>query len=185
MRYNEHSHLEGKHAFLSPSNYHWLNYDDQKLAARFQTHTKAALGSKLHDFAQKAIELRVKLPKNTKTLNRYVNDAIGYRMDCEVPLFYSPNCFGHADAVSFRNNTLRISDLKTGVTKASHMQLKVYAALFCLEYGVDPFSIDIELRIYQNDDVYFEEPNAEEISEIMAKIVDFDKQVDELREVSW
>lgn len=185
MIYNDHSNLEGKHAFLSPSNYHWLNYDEQRLAARFQTYTKAALGSKLHDFAQQAIELRVKLPKNSKTLNLYVNDCIGYRMDCEVALYYSPNCFGHADALSFRNNKLRISDLKTGITKASHTQLKVYAALFCLEYGIDPFSIDFELRIYQNNDVLFEIPSSEEISEIMYKIVDFDQQVQALKGGAW
>lgn len=184
MIYNDHSELEGRHAFLSPSNYHWLNYDEQRLAARFQTYTKAAWGSKLHDLAQRLIEMRVKLPKNSKTLNLYVNDAIGYRMDCEVALFYSPNCFGHADALKFRNRKLRISDLKTGITKASMTQLKVYAALFCLEYVIDPFEIDIELRIYQNNDVLLDIPNAEEISEIMSKIVEFDQMVQQLKEVS-
>lgn len=181
MIYNDHSELEGKHAFLSPSNYHWLNYDEQRLAARFQTYTKAAWGSKLHDLAQSLIEMRVKLPKNSKTLNLYVNDCIGYRMACEVALYYSRNCFGHADALKFSNNKLRISDLKTGVTKASMMQLKVYAALFCLEYSIDPFDIGIELRIYQNNDVLMDTPNAEEIAEIMTKIVDFDQYIEGLK----
>lgn len=181
MIYNDHSELEGKHAFLSPSNYHWLNYDEQRLAARFQTHTKAHLGSKLHNLAQQLIEMRIKLPKNSKTLNLYVNDCIGYRMSCEVPLYYSPNCFGHTDALKFSKNKLRVSDLKTGVTKASMMQLKVYAALFCLEYSVDPFDIEIELRIYQNDSVLLEIPNAEEIAEIMNKIIDHDEYLERLK----
>lgn len=31
MNFKKHSELEGKHAFLSPSGYHWINYDDEKL----------------------------------------------------------------------------------------------------------------------------------------------------------
>ena len=151
MNFNDHSHLAGKYAFLSPSSYHWLNYDDHKLEARFISAMAARRGTELHLFAQEAIRLGIKLPKTPTTLNLYVNDAIGYRMRCEVPLFYSYNCFGHCDAISFRRNKLRISDLKNGITPASHKQLEVYAALFCLEYLVSPYDIEIELRIYQRD----------------------------------
>lgn len=74
-----------------------------------------------------------KLPRLNKTLNAYVNDAIGYKMIPEQILFYSDNCFGTADAIVFRNGLLRIHDLKTGVIPAHMEQLEVYAALFCLE----------------------------------------------------
>jgi hypothetical protein len=111
----------------------------------------------------------------------YVNDAIGYRMTAEQMLFYSVNCFGTADAISFRNKVLRIHDLKTGTTPTSMKQLEVYAAMFCLEYGYKPYEIDIELRIYQNDDIMEEVPEADDIVHIMDKIVTFDKQIEILK----
>lgn len=178
MNFNDHSHLKDKHAFLSPSNYHWINYDDQKLEARFIAYTAARRGTDLHEFAHEAIRLGVKLPTSKKTLHMYVNDAIGYKMQCEVPLYYSPNCFGHADTISFRRNKLRISDLKTGITKTSFSQLEVYAAIFCLEYLVSPFDINIELRLYQNDEVKIHFPTAERIVDIMDIIIDFDQQIE-------
>ena len=79
-------------------------------------------------------------------------------MTTEVCLFYSINAFGTADAISFRNNTLRIHDLKNGRTPASIKQLEIYAALFCLEYSFNPRDIDIELRLYQLDEVLVENP---------------------------
>jgi hypothetical protein len=182
MNFNDHSNLEGRHAFLSPSNYHWVNYDDQKLQARFISAMAARRGTDLHDFAHKAITLGIRLPKTKSTINLYVNDGIGYRMSCEVGLFYSINCFGHADTVSFRNGKLRISDLKNGISPTSHKQLKVYAALFCLEYGVSPFDIVIELRIYQRDEVMLEVGNPQEIQEIMNKIVYFDDLIESMKE---
>ena len=182
MNFNTHSELKDKHAFLSPSVYHWINYDDQKLQARYHTFRSARRGTELHEFAQKAIELGIKLPRSSKTLNLYVNDAIGYKMTCEVALYYSENCFGHADAISFRKNVLRIHDLKTGITRSSHYQLMVYAALFCLEYHVSPFDIDMELRIYQSDEVHLMEPTSESIAEIMDTIVDFDLKIEAMKE---
>lgn len=180
MRFNDHSELADKHAFLSPSSYHWVNYTEEKLADRYETVTASALGTRLHAFAAEAIELGIRLPKNGKTLNMFVNDAIGYRMRPEQPLFYSFNAFGTADAISFRNDMLRIFDLKTGRTKASLMQLKVYAALFCLEYGVRPAEIDYDLRIYQNDDVLQEVVDPVEIAYVMDRIVTFDRKIDAL-----
>ena len=106
------------------------------------------------------IRLRQKLPKSQKTLNEYVNDAIGYRMHPEQVLYFSEWCFGTADAISFRNNFLRIHDLKTGKERAHIEQLRIYAALFCLEYRVSPADIKIELRIYQSDEVIIDEPDA-------------------------
>jgi hypothetical protein len=111
----------------------------------------------------------------------YVNDAIGFRMTPEQPLFYSKNCFGTADAISFRKNLLRIHDLKTGVTPASMHQLEIYAALFCLEYSVNPKDISIELRIYQSNEIYIHNPDAEDILEIMDKIAKFDKAIEDVK----
>lgn len=182
MNFKEHSHLEGKHAFLSPSSYHWLNYDDQKLLARYTSAMAARRGTELHDFAHEAIRLGIKLPKTPTTLNLYVNDGIGFGMKCEVALFYSLNCFGHADSISFRRNKLRISDLKNGITPASFKQLEVYAALFCLEYIVSPYEIDIELRIYQQNEVQLHIPTPDTIAYVMDKIIEFDKKIEEFKE---
>jgi hypothetical protein len=104
-------------------------------------------------------------------------------MSPEVVLFFSPNAFGTVDAIAFRYRILRISDLKTGVSRTSEHQLEVYAALFCLEYGIDPFSLRaIELRIYQDGGVreYFGDPYF--IKGIMDKIVKFDAILNQLRE---
>lgn len=104
-------------------------------------------------------------------------------MSPEVVLFFSPNAYGTADAIAYRHRRLRISDLKSGVSRTSEHQLEVYAALFCLEYEMDPFSMrDIELRIYQDGRVrpYIGDPIF--IRSIMDKIVEFDKILNELRE---
>ena len=54
------------------------------------------------------------------------------------------------------------------------MQLRIYMALFCLEYRQEPNQIGAELRIYQNDDIFMEDPNPEEIRKIMDTIIRFD-----------
>ena len=182
MIFNRHSQLSGKHAFLSPSYYHWLNYDAQKLEARYHTVSSARRGTDLHDLAHEAIRLGVKLAKSNQALSTYVNDAINYKMRCEQPLYYSDNCFGTADTISFRRRKLRIHDLKTGVTPANVKQLEVYAALFCLEYGEDPFEIEMELRIYQRDEVRVYEPIPEGILSIMDKIIEADIQIEALKQ---
>ena len=181
MTFNKHSNLEGKHAFLSASKYHWINYDEEKLAAVFDNYMAAQRGSELHEHAKRCIQLKTKLMRSKQTLNMFVNDAIGYLMTPEQPLYYSQNCFGTADAICFRNNVLRIHDLKTGSTPTHMEQLYIYAALFCLEYGVDPHKIEIELRIYQNDEIFAENPDPELIQEIMDKIVYFDSKLNKMQ----
>ena len=181
MIFNAHSDLYGRHAFLSPSNYHWLNYNDQKLEVRFISAMAAKRGSDLHALAHEAIRLGVKLSRVNKSLATYVNDAIGYKMECEQVLYYSDNCFGTADTICFRRNKLRIHDLKTGIVQTSEHQLEIYAALFCLEYTIDPFEIEIELRIYQRDEVRVFESYSETIMEIMNTIMDFDKQIESIK----
>ena len=142
----------------------------------------AQKGTELHDFAATCIKLGQKLPKSQKTLNMYVNDAIGFKMSPEQVLYYSDNCFGTADAISFRNGLLRIHDLKTGITPAHMEQLYIYAALFCLEYKIKPSEIDMETRIYQTDDILVENPTAEIVLPIMDKIITFDKVINRIKE---
>ena len=148
MNFFKHSNLEGQHAFLGASKYHWLNYDEQKVADAYNN----------------------------------LNDAIGFKMVSEQVLYYSDNCFGTADAISFRNNFLRIHDYKSGVIPAHMEQLRIYAALFCLEYRVKPSEIDMELRLYQNDDIQVDNPTAEDIVPIIDKIITFDKIINRIRE---
>lgn len=181
MNFNKHSDLIGLHAFLGASKYHWVNYDEEKLVNSFTKHQLAELGTRLHAFADEAIRLGIKMPKTKQTLNMYINDAIGFQMTPEQPLFHSPNCFGTADAISFKKNVLRIHDFKSGVSPTSMTQLEIYAALFCLEYDVDPNSINIELRIYQNDDVEISDPSREKILYIMQKIVVYDRLIEKIK----
>ena len=182
MIFNNHSNLEGQHAFLGASKYHWLNYPPDKVAASYMKFLATLRGTELHEFAAHCIRLGQKLPKSRKTLNMFVNDAIGFKMSSEQVLYYSENCFGTADAISFRNNMLRIHDLKTGEIQAHIEQLMIYAALFCLEYDVDPEGIDVELRIYQYDEVFPYIPTAEEIRDVMQKIISADKIINQVKE---
>lgn len=183
MNFNKHSDLIGQHAFLGASKYHWLNYDNDKLVQAYLNSLAVQKGTELHDLACKLIKLGVKLPKSKSTLNMYVNDAISYRLTPEQPLYFSRNCFGTADAISFneKNRFLRIHDLKTGVTAAHMEQLEIYAALFCLEYHFQPVDIGMELRIYQNNEVLTHSPKGDDIRTIMQKIIVFDDKIEKLR----
>ena len=200
MIFEKHSELEGQHAFLSPSNYHWINYDGEKLADRYLKRLAVERGTELHAFACEAIRLNRMQPKNRDTLNMYVNDAIGYKLTPEQPLFYSYNCFGTADAIGYSRGILRIHDLKTGEIEAHMEQLRIYAALFCLNYQArtaelrkkgmsdmdiankfelnpndlhfDPEKMKrIELRIYQMGEVRTEEADPKEIRYLMDTII--------------
>ena len=175
MKWNTHFDLAGKHAFLGASKWRWINYDEDHLTEMYQRWSATQRGTILHEFAAQCISLGQKLPRSNKTLNMYVNDAIGFKMKPEQPLYYSENCFGTADAICFRNGKLRIHDLKTGVTPTHMEQLLVYASLFCLEYRVKPVDISVELRIYQNDEVVVHEPEVDEIAPVIDKIITFDK----------
>jgi hypothetical protein len=182
MNLNKHSQLEGRHAFLSPSKPAWLSYDVDKLTRVFHTSEAAKLGTAQHEFAAMAIALNVKLPDNGLTLSMYVNDAIGYHMTPEQTLFGTRHCFGTADAIGFRNNTLRVHDLKTGTSHTSMNQLEIYAALFCMEYGFDPFRIDMSLKLYQSNKIVEHIPTGDEITHVMEAIKFQSKLLDELTE---
>jgi hypothetical protein len=180
MDFNSHYELQGRHALLAPSNYSWLNYDLDKFDATYRTREAAAKGTKLHEFAAMAISLGLKQPRSNKTLNLYVNDAIGFKMTPEVSLKGSDICFGTADALSFRDGILRVHDLKTGITKASFDQLVIYAGLFCIEYGFRPMDIQMELRLYQNDTVEIYIPSIDDIFKVMDRIKVFTRRAFEL-----
>ena len=57
MNFNRHSELNGRHAFLSASKYHWVNYSDEKLETVYATALAAKKGTELHNFAAEAIRL--------------------------------------------------------------------------------------------------------------------------------
>lgn len=198
MNFNRHSDIEGTHAVLGASKYSWLRDDDeQKVISRFAVGFSTAIGTSCHAFARDVIEKNLRLAKTDKkmlllhllkdsaripyavidyidfdtifeTVRLFVNDAIGFRMSSEIMLKYSMFIYGTADAISYNDGVLRIHDLKTGKMPASMDQLLIYAANFCLEYGIDPFKLKgIELRIYQNGEVLIHNPEPGEIKEVM------------------
>jgi hypothetical protein len=195
MQWNNHWQLEGKHAYLSASKYHWLRYSDEKLRVNFDNHRKAMEGTELHDLAKTLIKKRVKL-RGTHTFAAYVNDAIGYKMDPEVVLAYQPDSnadpvhFGTADAIKYdsRNKVLRIHDLKTGLHPGHMDQLMIYAVLFFLEYGVifriKPHDVTTELRIYQNDEIARMVADPDKIVEYMTEAKRKAKLVSQWMEVT-
>lgn len=180
MFFNRHTNLEGLHAPFGASKSSWLRYSDEKIIEVYNNLQAAEMGTRLHEWAKQTIDLGIKQSRSKKTIYSYVNDAIGFNMSTEVVLFYSENFFGTADAISFRNNFLRIHDLKTGRRPVHMEQLEIYAALFCLEYKVKPGDIHMELRIYQNDEILVYEPTAEDILPIMDKIVHVDKMLEKI-----
>lgn len=200
MVFDKHLELEGEHAFLSPSQYHWINYTKEKLEDRYLKSLAVQRGTELHEFAHKAIELNRMQPRNKDTVNMFINDAIGFKMASEQRLFYDYICFGTTDAISYKKNYLRIHDLKTGENEAHMEQLRIYAALFCLNYQArvrelrkkglsdldiaelfdvspkelhfDPEQMHcIELRIYQLGDIRVEIADPKEIRDLMDIIV--------------
>jgi len=192
FQFRRHLELKDRHSFLSPSKYHWINYDDEKILAAYDKHMTAALGTRLHAWAAETIKLSLRQPDNSKTINMYVNDCIGYRMWIEQPLSYTDNAFGTADAIWYGENPdqessfkylLRIFDLKNGTTPSSKSQLECYAALFCLEYKVRPMELEYDLRIYQNDDIQMFETDPEDIVYIMDRYIVADKLIQSMKEV--
>lgn len=206
MNFNKHLDLRGKHALLSPSQPYWLKYTEDNLYQKYVSTYAQSMGTLLHELAETLIKNNIKLkktdksvvlvhllehgiPRNVIDMDRiynnfmtYVNDAIGFRLTPEQILCYSDSCFGTADSISFRNNFLRIHDYKSGTTPAKMEQLMVYAALFCLEYKIKPGEIDMELRIYQNDEIICHNPMADEILPIIDCIISHSKSLERLNE---
>lgn len=170
---------DGEHAFLSASNYSWYNYDDDKLFKTYMNRLASVRGTAIHDLACRLIKLKVALPEKKTTLNLYVNDCIKFKLRPEEKLYYSKFAYGTTDCINYENGVLRISDLKTGKTKTSFLQLMIYASLFFLAYPEIKLKDvkKIELRIYQNDNVYLENPEIDDILPIMDKIKRYSKML--------
>jgi len=208
MIFNDHSKLEGQHAFLGASTYHWLRWDEETLEKRYYGQYSQIIGTALHELAEELINNRIKLAKSDKkiidialcklkipkgsynseeilfNLMPFVNDAIGFRMYAEIILYYSFNCFGTTDAIVFDefNKILRIHDYKSGMTPAKMDQLMIYAALFCLEYKKNPFDFTTELRMYQNGEVMIYLPEPTEIEGVMTLITTKNKSIQKFME---
>lgn len=186
---------EPAHALLSPSQHSWINYDKDKLMNRYYSSFAQDIGTAVHEYAENSIKYRIKFTKQMKNalllhlvskgiperaididfiapnLYNYINDGIGFLMDTEQKLMYSDLCFGTADSIIFRDNLLRIHDLKTGKTPADMIQLHIYAALFCLEQRVNPEDIAFELRIYQANEIILDQPTSIDIRPLMEHII--------------
>lgn len=212
MNFLRHSDLEGKHALLSASSWRWLNDDPDGLTKRICSQYATTVGTILHEVAAKHIRYRIKMNKYDKknvmlellaqgipgtiidmlefddifeNLMTYVNDGVGFKMHPEVVLYYSDNFFGTADSISYNETSrfLRIHDYKSGSTPAHIEQLLIYAALFCLEYRIKPIEIaEIELRIYQSNEVIYHNPEIDELAPVIDKIVTFDKFLNQMRQ---
>lgn len=201
MLWNDHSKLQGLHAFLGASQYHWINWDDETLEKRFRSSYATEIGTIIHELASECIKNKIKIGENDVNLIEFtlakngipksvydssailnnlipfVNEAINYHMSSEVLLYFSKYCFGTADAISYDevNKILRIHDYKSGKIEAHMEQLKIYAALFCLEYHKDPKKMkQIELRIFQNSEMVecILTPDTQEIDKFMKLIQD-------------
>lgn len=133
-----------------------------------------------HEYAKREIDAG-RLSDQSGIVGLYINDCIQHKMHTEIMLFYSENCFGTADAINLRYRNLKIFDLKTGVSPGSVHQLEVYAAIFCLEYGYDPYKLEIELRIYQDNEVLVYDADPDDIAFIMDRIKEFDRLIEEMK----
>lgn len=199
----------GAHAILSPSKSSWTNYDsEQKLYDMVCSSYTQDIGTLLHQLAATAIKYQVKIPKiaakpiillwllangiprgvihpdkYVSNFVSYVNDAIGFDMSPEVVLKYSDNAFGTADAIRFNEKKmhLRIHDYKSGITKPCLRQLEVYAAYFCMEYHIKPKDIQIELRIYWQDEIIVGHPTAADIVPLIDRVISYDKFIKSLK----
>lgn len=85
MNFNNHSNLEGQHAFLGASKYHWINYGEDKVAEAYRNFLATQKGTVLHAFAAQCIMLNQKLPKSKQTLNMYVNDQKQMNIKKKLP----------------------------------------------------------------------------------------------------
>lgn len=113
------------------------------------------------------------------SVKMFVCDSIGFRMESEQKLSVSKVIEGTADAVRFypKDNLLRISDLKTGSRPAKIEQVFIYAALYCYENRLDPLKTNFEARIYQNGEIYIEQPTGEEIKSLLNTILHINEVV--------
>ena len=60
---SDHSHRD--HAFLSPSKYHWIRYDKEKLVKAFYNYMAVEKGTKLHEIAESKLPYQKSRPHST------------------------------------------------------------------------------------------------------------------------
>ena len=60
MQWHDHYQLKEKHAFLSPSSYHWINYDEERLKMAYINNENKQTGTALHACAEFAIRNKIK-----------------------------------------------------------------------------------------------------------------------------
>lgn len=188
MFFKNHDELLGKHAILSPSQYHWLNYDAEKMKKVYLNNKRKEEGTFKHDLASRLIMTRTYVERNIPSaFHMFVNDSIDDNMFSEVPLKYSDNAFGTADAIRYNDKTgeLRIYDLKTGMSKPSFKQLLIYCAYFCLEYGKEPTQLRYVLRLYQNDGFEEYNPDGHEILDVMTKVIELDGAIESVKYTNY
>lgn len=196
MIFQSHLDVKGKHAFLSPSRVTWIEQSEEDLCRAYQRSYASDVGTSVHKIAEKCIFRGDKLSKSDRhlvtmaledygippdvfdssaileTLVPFVNESIAYGMIPEVPLYYSPVCFGTTDAIAFNqdNGILRISDMKTGEAPSDMRQLLIYAGIFFLEYSFVPLDGKTELRIYQHGEVTLSKPSSDEVMSVVENI---------------
>lgn len=186
MEWNDHWRLEGRHATLSPSGYHWLNYDSDKMRRVTWNNYSKEDGTKMHELASNMILYSIMPENNENALNQFVIDALTMfdePMSSEVLLYYSDECFGTADAIYYdeENKHLQVHDLKTGVSKPSFKQLWIYCALFCLEYDKKPEDLTFECRLYQLGAMDIDAPDPKDIRTIMNQIISMSNVIEGVR----
>lgn len=202
MIWKDYSRLKNTHAFCGGSNYRWRNYDLEKLEQARISSFAAPIGTALHEYAAENIRHKIKVQKNDKhglaryliiekkippkalvnlgeqflNLYNYVNDCIDFNLDPEVTLYFSEHCYGFADAISWQDGVLQISDLKTGTSPASFMQLENYACFFCLDYKIKPKEINkIIFRLYQCGEITVAEPPSDILVPIIDQLIEFNR----------
>lgn len=188
---------EGAHAFLGASQHAWINTDNlEDIIGRYNNSFAQSIGTITHSMAADCIRYHIKpkssgkdmlirdlckgeIPRDAYDIDalysntkNYIDDAIGYRMRPEQGLYYNPVFFGTADAIAYddKRSVIRIHDLKTGQRPASMDQLRIYAALFCLEFNVLPEKTTFILNIYQNSDVIFDDTDPKELRSMIKEI---------------
>lgn len=180
---NSRKFMKDSHALFGASKHSWINYSEEKMIELYNNNKAKAIGTELHEMAMLLIKNKTKLPDVQRTLNMYVNDSIQLGLRPEQQLYVSKLFYGTADSIGIVNNVLHIHDLKTGKVKASIHQLEIYAAFFFLEYDMIPNDFrNIELRIYQNDEILTAHPKSDDIVPLMDKIKTVDKIIRNMEE---
>lgn len=166
-----------KHAMFSPSEKSWVNYDRDKIVARYDQVMAVERGTQLHEFAATAIKLKMLLDPSMGVIADYVQDCITLNVETEQEVIYTPEINGTADAIKYDpyENRLYVFDLKTGQSKASIVQLQIYAAIWCAYNGKNPLSMKFDLRIYHNQ--YPERNCSEEDENLSNRIYDIIEQM--------